>query len=88
MACRVNGGEAAMSDAYPKNSSFITIFAHRTDDYRKVARISAILFFRVSERYRAFFARTMAALDKTRRREAARIIHRYRHLMNDGKCSR
>ena len=77
-----------MSDTYPKNSSLIPILAHRTDDYRKVARISAILFFRVSEHCRAFFARTMAALDRTRRREAARIIHRYRHLMDDDKCSR
>jgi hypothetical protein len=88
MACRVNGGEAAMSDAYPKNSSLIPILAHRTDDYRKIVRILAILFFRMSEHYRAFFARTMAALDETRRGEAARIMNRYRHLMDDEKCSR
>ena len=37
----------------------------------------------VNEGSRKFFARVMAALDESRRREAARLLHRYRDLIDD-----
>jgi hypothetical protein len=37
-----------------------------------------------NEHRRGFFARLVAALEESRRREANRIIRQYRHLIDDG----
>lgn len=83
MACRTIEGEAAMTDAFRKNDALMPIVAHRINE----RRVLAVAAFRISKHCRAFLARIAAALDETRRREAARIIHQYRHLMNNDKCN-
>jgi hypothetical protein len=57
------------------------------DQSRRARFALPILVYRINEHCRAYFARIIAALDETRRREAARIIHRYRHLIDNDRCS-
>ena len=66
--------------------SVLPILAYRI---RKAffAQLLVILVYRINEHCRGFVAQIMAALDETRRREAARIIRRYRHLIDNDKCS-
>ena len=40
---------------------------------------------RADARHKTWFARFLAALEETRRREAVQVIHRYAHLIDNEK---
>jgi hypothetical protein len=65
--------------------SALPVLVSRTDELRKafLAQILAILVHRLDKHGRIFVAQIMAALKEARRREAVRIIHRYRHLVHN-----
>jgi hypothetical protein len=44
---------------------------------------TATLVSRINEHRKDFFAHILAALDESRRRESARILRQYRHLIDD-----
>jgi len=67
--------------------SVLPLLVNRTDELRKafLTQVLAALVHRTSKYGGIFLAQVVAALDKTRRTEAARIIHRYRSLIDNDK---
>jgi len=70
------------------SSPALPILVHRTHDLRRalLAQTLVALVHRINKHGKVFVAQFMVALRETRRREAIRTIHRYRHLIQNGKC--
>lgn len=57
------------------------------DNREQVRLVRSVLLTtacRTNDLCKAFFTRFFAALDKSRRRQAARVLREYRHLIDDG----